>query len=91
MKKPEKIGAAAERIMQRYHGYRYFDWGLKDGVLEYSETPPRPPPRGGVKRRSKANMSFRRERRDLASLDAVATYKELTDIESGIRQLGRTC
>src|SRR6202047_1816135 len=28
LKRPEKIGAAAERIMQCYHGYRYFDWEL---------------------------------------------------------------
>ena len=26
LKQPEKIGAAVERIMQRYHGYRYFEW-----------------------------------------------------------------
>jgi transposase len=38
VKRPEKIGAAAERIMQRYHGYRYFDWKLQDGALEYSES-----------------------------------------------------
>ena len=25
LKRLEKIGAAAERIMQKYHGYRYFD------------------------------------------------------------------
>ena len=38
LKQPEKIGAAVERIMQRYHGYRYFDWSLKDGSLEFSES-----------------------------------------------------
>src|SRR3954452_1055313 len=38
LKQPEKIGAAAERIMQKYHGYRYFDWGLNGGVFEYSES-----------------------------------------------------
>jgi transposase len=38
LKRPEKIGAAVERVMQRYHGYRYFDWKLSGGTLEYSES-----------------------------------------------------
>ena len=32
LKRPEKIGAAVERIMQKYHGYRYFDWKLNGGA-----------------------------------------------------------
>src|SRR5205814_9371195 len=36
LKRPEKIGAAVERIMQKYHGYRYFDWKLTAGALEFS-------------------------------------------------------
>ena len=32
LKQPEKIGAAAERILQRNHGYRYFDWKLDGGA-----------------------------------------------------------
>jgi hypothetical protein len=38
LKRPEKIGASVERIMQRYHGYRYFDWRLRAGLLEFSES-----------------------------------------------------
>src|SRR5574342_1198980 len=38
LKRPEKIGAAVERIMQKYQGYRYFDWTLKEGLLEFSES-----------------------------------------------------
>ena len=38
LKRPEKIGAAVERIMQKYHGYRYFDWKLREGALEFSES-----------------------------------------------------
>lgn len=34
LKRPEKIGAAVERIMQKYHGHRYFDWKLNGGTLE---------------------------------------------------------
>jgi transposase len=36
LKRPETIGAAVERIRQKYHGYRYSDWKLRDGVLEFS-------------------------------------------------------
>ena len=38
LKRPEKIDAAVERIMQKYHGYRSFDWKLEDGSLEYTES-----------------------------------------------------
>ncbi len=38
LKLPEKIGAAVERVMQKYHGYRYFDWTLKAGSLEFFES-----------------------------------------------------
>jgi transposase len=83
VKKPEKIGAAVERIMQRYHGYRYFDWGLKDGVLEYSESETRL----GREKKIEGKYVVSTREKGLSVLDAVATYKELTDIESGIRQL----
>ena len=83
VKKPEKIGAAVERIMQRYHGYRYFDWGLKDGVLEYSESETRL----GREKKIEGKYVVSTREKGFSVLDAVATYKELTDIESGIRQL----
>ena len=38
LKRPEKIGAAVERTMQKHHGYRYFDWKLNGGALEFSES-----------------------------------------------------
>jgi transposase len=38
LKRPEKIAAAVERIMQKYHGYRYFDRKLGEGTLAYSES-----------------------------------------------------
>ncbi len=37
VKRPEAIGAAVERMMQKYQGYRDFDWKLTAGVLEFSE------------------------------------------------------
>ena len=52
LKRPEKIGAAVERIMQKYHGYRYFDWKLNGGAPELLESETRP----CAKRRSREYM-----------------------------------
>ena len=34
-----KIGAAAERIMQAHHGYRYYRWRLDEGRFSFEEDP----------------------------------------------------
>jgi transposase len=83
LKRPEKIGAAVERIMQRYHGYRYFDWKLSGGTLEFSESESRL----GRERKIEGKYVIMTSEKGLSLLDAVATYKELTDVESGFRQL----
>lgn len=83
LKQPEKIGAAVERIMQKYHGYRYFDWKLKDGLLEFSESETHL----GREKRIEGKYVIATSEQGLSVLDAVATYKELTDVESGFRQL----
>jgi transposase len=83
VKRPEKIGAAVERIMQKYHGYRYFDWTLKDGLLEFSESETRL----GREKKIEGRYVVATSEQGLSVLDAVAIYKELTDVESGFRQL----
>jgi transposase len=80
---PEKIGAATERIMQRYHGYRYFDWQLKGGVLEFSTSEARL----GREKKIEGKYVIMTREKGMGVLDAVALYKELTDVESGFRQL----
>jgi hypothetical protein len=37
LKVPEKIGAAASRVLSRHHGYRYYSWELKQGQFHYFE------------------------------------------------------
>jgi transposase len=83
LKRPEKIGAAVERIMQKYHGYRYFDWKLSAGSLEFSESETH------LEREKKIEGKYviATSEKGLSVLDAVAMYKELTDVESGFRQL----
>jgi len=39
LKAPEKIGAAAARILGKNHGSRYYDWALEDGHFRYFEHP----------------------------------------------------
>ena len=83
LKRPEKIGAAVERIMQRYHGYRYFDWKLDGGALEFSEGEAHL----GREKKIEGKYVIMTSEKGLSILDAVALYKELTDVESGFRQL----
>jgi transposase len=83
LKRPEKIGAAVERIMQRYHGYRYFDWTLKGGLLEFSESEARL----GREKKIEGRYVIATSEQGLSVLDAVAMYKGLTDVEGGFRQL----
>lgn len=83
LKQPEKIGAAVERIMQKYHGYRYFDWKLSGGALEFSESDARL----GRERKIEGKYVISTSEKELSVLDAVAKYKELADVESGFRQL----
>jgi transposase len=83
LKRPEKIGAAVERIMQKYHGYRYFDWKLGAGSLEYTESETRL----GREKKIEGKYVIATSEKGLSVLDAVALYKELTDVESGFRQL----
>jgi transposase len=83
LKQPEKIGAAAERIMQQYHGYRYFDWSLDGGVFKYSESESRL----GREKKIEGKYVVSTSEKGLTVLEAVATYKELMEVESGFRQL----
>src|SRR3954468_20188984 len=83
LKRPEKIGAAVERIMQRYHEYRYFEWKLDGGALEFFESETHL----GREKKIEGKYVIMTGEKGLSVLDAVALYKELTDVESGFRQL----
>lgn len=83
VKRPETIGAAVERIMQKYHGYRYFDWKLAAGGLEFTESAERL----GREEKIEGKYVVMTGEKDLGVPDAVALYKELSEVESGFRQL----
>jgi transposase len=83
LKKPEKIGAAAERIMQRYHGYRYFAWEIRAGRFEFREH------RQALEaeKRIEGKYVIATTEKNLSIEDAVQRYKELMDVERGFRRL----
>ena len=83
LKAPEKIGAAATRILARHHGYRYYDWELKDGQFHYFAHPI------NLKREQALEGKYliATEERNLSPIQAVQVYKELSDVERAFREL----
>jgi transposase len=83
LKRPEKIGAAAARVLQRHHGLRYYAWELRQGTFRYFENTQELE----REKRIEGKYVITTSERDLSVLDAVALYKELSDVEQGFRQL----
>lgn len=83
LKAPEKIGAAAARGLARHHGTRYYDWQLKDGRFEYFEHPVNLPQEKALE----GKYVIQTEEPNFSALDAVATYKELSEVERAFRGL----
>src|SRR6516225_6633513 len=83
LKRPEKIGAAAERVLQRHHGHRYYAWDLHQGNFRFFEN------KAGLAREKQIEGKYvvTTGEQDWSVLDAVALYKELSDLERGFRQL----
>ncbi len=83
IKSPEKIGAAAARILDRNHGYRYYDWEWKKGRFRFFEHPV------NLKREEayEGKYVIQTEEKDLTPVQAVAIYKELCEVERAFRNL----
>jgi transposase len=77
LKAPEKIGAAASRILARNHGCRYYDWQLKEGQFDYFDHPI------NLKQEKALEGKYliQTEEKGLSALEAVAVYKELSEVE----------
>ena len=83
LKSSEKVGAAAARALARYHGHRYYDWKYDDGTFHYFEHPTRLP-------REKAyegKYVIQTEEPHLHPVEAVQTYKSLSEVERAFRNL----
>jgi transposase len=83
LKAPEKIGAAAARILSRRHGHRYYDWEYREGAFRFFEHPVHLP-------REKAyegKYVIQTEEPDLSPVQAVQLYKELSEVERAFASL----
>lgn len=83
LKAPEKIGAAAARVLARNHGTRYYDWRLQDGKFEYFEHPVNL----AQEKALEGKYLIQTEEPSFSALDAVAIYKELSEVERAFRGL----
>ena len=83
LKRPEKIGSAVERVLQRNHGHRYYDWELKDGQLRIFEHPVNLP----REKKYEGKYLIQTDQQNMTELDAVAHYKELNEVERGFHAL----
>ena len=83
LKQPEKIGAAAERLLQRNHGYRYYAWDIHQGEFRYVENAK------GLEREKgiEGKYVIATGESSLSVLEVVAIYKDLVDVERGFRHL----
>jgi len=77
LKAADKIGAAAARTLGRYHGYRYYDWELKEGRFRFFEHPV------NLKREQayEGKYVIQTEEKDLTPVQAVSIYKDLSEVE----------
>jgi transposase len=86
LKAPEKIGAAAARILARNHGSRYYDWELKDGQFHFFEHPIHLKQEQALE----GKYLIQSEEPNLSAIEAVAIYKELSEVErafSGLKDV----
>lgn len=83
IKAAEKIGAAASRVFARHHGYRYYQWELKEGEFRYFEHPVHLAREKAVE----GKYLIETEGSDLSPLEAVKVYKELSEIERAFCEL----
>src|SRR6266851_5517518 len=83
LKKPEKIGAAAERALQKNHGYRYYTWELQEGRLQIAEHPVNLP----REEKYEGKYLIQTDQAAMTPVEAVAHYKDLSEVERGFRSL----
>jgi len=83
LKAPEKIGAAAARILARVHGYRYYTWELKGGIFQFADHPVHL----AQERALEGKYLIQTEEPNLSPVDAVTVYKDLSEVERAFAEL----
>src|ERR1700675_245001 len=77
LKAPEKIGAAAARVLGRNHGHRYYGWSCEVGEFRFFEHPVH----FAREQAYEGKYVIQSEEPDLSAVDAVRLYKELSEVE----------
>jgi len=83
IKAPEKIGAAATRILTRHHGYRYYEWTLTAGKFQYAEHPVNL----AQEKLLEGTYVIQTQEPNLSPIEAVGVYKELSEVERAFSTL----
>ncbi len=83
LKAPEKVGAAAARILSRHHGQRYFGWAYEAGRFRYFEDPQKLPREQALQ----GKYWIQSEEQNLTPVEAVSRYQELMAVERALRDL----
>jgi transposase len=83
LKVPAKIGAAAARILTRFHGHRYYDWEFKDSRFRFFAHPVH------LKREEayEGKYVIQTEEQTLTPVEAVTIYKDLSEVERAFSNL----
>jgi len=83
LKNRDKIIKAAERILGKNHGHRYYTYDMSaNGLLEFTECKLLE-----HEKRIEGKYVIATSEKPLSVLDVVAIYKDLADVERGFRQL----
>jgi transposase len=83
LKDPAKIGAAAQRVLTRNHGHRYYAWELTAGQFRFEEHPVNLP----REKKYEGKYLIQTDQTAMTPQDGVAHYKELNEVERGFRSL----
>jgi transposase len=80
---PAQIGAAAARVLTRWHGHRYYDWAYTDGRFRFFEHPVH------LKREEayEGKYVIQTEEPQLTAVEAVQIYKALSEVERAFANL----
>ena len=79
----DRIGAAAQRVLTRNHGHRYYAWQLTDGQFCFEEHPVNLP----REKKYEGKYLIQTDQTDMTPQEGVAHYKELNEVERGFRSL----
>ena len=83
LKAPAKIGAAAAAILTRNHGHRYYGWSYEKRVFRFFEHPVHLTRELAYE----GKYIIQTEEPNLSALQAVALYKELSEVERAFANL----